>query len=101
MWTTDLTPDHPAYVPGSLLIAYGGLDPARRSLLEVAPDAALDSASERALRSAATALASAVGVTAEIDGPSPGCTWGARAIALVAPLLEALDADSLAVTRIL
>ena len=95
VWSVDLTIEHPAYVAGSLLIAHGGLDPARRAVLEVTPDAELDSACDSALRGAAVAMATAIGVTADFDDPEPGCSWGERAIALVGPLVEALEPKSL------
>ncbi|WP_169513957.1 FAD-dependent oxidoreductase [Agromyces subbeticus] len=94
VWTTDLPAEHRGFVAGSLLVAYGALDDDRRASLELLPDELLDEAAEAPLCAAAAALADAVGVIAPQVPAAPGSTWADRAVALAAPILAALDAES-------
>ncbi|MRG60735.1 FAD-dependent oxidoreductase [Agromyces sp. CFH 90414] len=99
VWASDLSPIHPAFLAGSLLIAYGGLDDARRATLDVAPDGPLDPAAAEALRRASHALALACGLEPPHVEPQPGATWAEAAIALATPLIDAIDADAEASVR--
>ncbi|QIG40962.1 hypothetical protein G5T42_17025 [Microbacterium sp. 4R-513] len=65
----------------------------------MSPSAELDAEADQALRSAAAAVAEAIGITVEPGPPEPGTTWGDRAAALVAPLLRELDPRPLAAAR--
>jgi hypothetical protein len=91
VWSTDLVPDHPAFVAGSLLAAHGGLDDARLARLDVRPDEPIDRDGLAAL----TAAAARISAVFDLEAPAPperaGASWAETARVLAAPILAAVD----------
>lgn len=92
VWSTDLAPDHPAFVAGSLLAAYGGLDAARLARLDLRPDEPCDPDALAALSAAAARVAALFDLEAPAPPERAGASWATIARALAAPILAAVDA---------
>lgn len=88
VWASDLTADHPAFVAGSLLAAYGGLDPARDRELELGPDEIASPEAVAALEAAADRIATICGIRVPRRLDDTAATWADVARFLAAPILE-------------